>query len=191
MAKIADKIVELEFDETITLRIIEQDEDLKQLFLKRTNLSFSVLYTLSKQNLINPETKELLTNIFNDIILTKEVLISKYKGLINSETKEDKPSVIDEVIVEPKAKKQKEVVLPRRYGKEKILKDIEKQDGKATPLQNAMLELNELKNLMININNRGIKDMIKGTNTINDESAREIVSVIKIFKQKVKHILER
>jgi len=191
MAKVADKITDLEFDEIITLKIIEQDEDLNQLFLKRTNLSFSVLYSLSKQNLIGTETRELLENIFNDIILTKEVLISKYKGFINSETTEDKPNDTIAVIDTPKPKKEKKEKLPRRYGKEKILKDIKDQGGKATPLQNAMLRVNDLKNIYVNLSARGIKDMVSGTSLLSDADCRDITSAITIVERKLEEILKR
>ena len=99
---------------------------------------------------------------------------------------------IDFTPTEPKSVKPKEdIELPRRYGKEKILKDIEAQGGKATPLQNAMLRVNDLKNIYVNLSARGIKDMCGGTKLLSDVDCREITSAIKIVERKLEEILKR
>ena len=90
-----------------------------------------------------------------------------------------------------KGKKEKKRSLPRRYGKEKILKDIKEQGGKATPLQNAMLRTNDLKNIYANLAARGIKDMLGGTNMLSDADCRDITSAITIVERKLEEILKR
>lgn len=100
---------------------------------------------------------------------------------IDFKTTEDK---VDE-------EEESDLKLPRRYGKEKILKDIEAQGGKATPLQNAMLRVNDLKNIYVNLSARGIKDMCGGSKLLSDVDCREITSAIKIVERKLEEILKR
>ena len=194
MAISAQKLTDLEYNEILTLRVIEGEEDLKGLLSKRTPLSFSLLYSIAKQNKLNPETKELLEVIFNDIILTKEELISKYKRYASGESIDVTPEVKVEPIAEPvkkEVKRKKAKELPRRYGKEAILRDVEAQGGKATPLQNAMLRVNDLKNIYVNLSARGIKDMLGGTNLLSDADCRDITSAITIVERKLEEILKR
>lgn len=215
MSKTLSKIVDLEYSELVTLAVIEDDADLKLIFAEDVQLPFSVLYHVAKENKLNAKTKEVLESLFNNIIVRKKSLVEQYlrfskkhgveikpidevKGVV-----EDEEPVIEE-IVEPvqeiikevfkgikpvKVKTEKE--LPRRYGKEKILKDIEVQGGKATPLQNAMLKVNDLKNIYVTLSARGIKDMIGGSNLLTDTDCRDIVSVVGIAQRKLENILKR
>ena len=194
MAISAQKLTDLEYNEILTLRVIEGEEDLKGLLSKRTPLSFSLLYSIAKQNKLNPETKELLEVIFNDIILTKEELISKYKRYASGESIDVTPEVKVEPIAEPvkkeaKCKKAKE--LPRRYGKEAILRDVEAQGGKATNVQLTALSVNSLKNTYVNLSTRLIKDMFSDEVKLSDEEYRVIRSTITLLENKLKPILKK
>lgn len=210
------KLVDIEYNETLTIALVEKDEQLRNIFADELRLPFSLLITLSKEDkLVNEDTKALLRSIFDDVIVTQSELIRKYKELaytnnitisevktaeIETPVTTTVPTVTEEVIEKtaeiiaekPKVSKpKKEKELPRRYGKEKIQADIDKQGGKATPLQSAMLRVNDLKNIYVNLQARGIKDMVGGSNLLSDADCRDISSAITIIERKLETILKR
>lgn len=210
------KLKEMDYNTTITLGVIEQDADLKAIFTDDIKLPFNILYKLSEEGALNDRTKELLAIIFEKLILTKKELIDKYmqfadtKGVEIHCTKELEIEVEQEVeideeegvvipeepVVETPKKKaiKKEKTgkeLPRRYGKEKITEDIKRQGGNATPIQRAMLKVNDLKNIYVNLSARGIKDMLGDAGLLSDEDCRKIVSVITIAERQLEDILKR
>jgi len=216
MATEVSKLKELEYNTTITLGVVEQDADLKSIFTDEIRLPFSILYKLSEEGRLNDRTKEILTSIFEKLILTKKELIDKYLRFANSkgielnytreleiEVEEDEEMGEEEGVVEeeepvvetPKKKTVKKEKtgkeLPRRYGKEKITQDITKQGGTATPVQRAMLKVNDLKNIYVNLSTRGIKDMLGDAGLLSDEDCRKIVSVITIAERQLEDILKR
>jgi hypothetical protein len=206
MATTVEKIRDLDYDELITLAIIEQDDDLRDIFSGEINIPFSMLYKLQKEGKLNDETKDLISSIFQMIILTKKELIDKYLRLASEDGKVINVSmvtpevveVIEEVVEEPikdiikdKVSVKKESDIPRRYGKEKINADILAQGGNAKPVQRAMLKVNDLKNIYVNLSARGIKDMVGGTNLLSDEDCRKIVSVITIAERQLSEILKK
>ena len=210
MATEVAKLKELDYNTTITLGVVEQDADLKAIFTDEIRLPFSILYKLSEEGRLNDRTKEILTSIFEKLILTKKELIDKYLRFANSKgielnyTREmeieveeiDEEEGILEPVVETLKKKvvKKEKTgkeLPRRYGKEKITQDINSQGGTATPVQRAMLKVNDLKNIYVNLSARGIKDMLGDAGLLSDEDCRKIVSVITIAERQLEDILKR
>jgi hypothetical protein len=223
MATTVEKIRDLDYDELITLGLIEQDDDLREIFNGEINMPFSILYRLQKEGRLNDETKELISSIFQMIILTKKELIDKYLRLaskdgkiinvsipitpievievievISEEEEEEEAEEIEEEVEEPimdiikdKVSLKKESDVPRRYGKEKITADILAQGGNANPVQRAMLKVNDLKNIYVNLSARGIKDMVGGTNLLSDEDCRKIVSVITIAERQLSEILKK
>lgn len=187
-----DKIMDLEYDELITLAVIESDEDLKEIFYDDVKISYNMLLTLSKENKLNKETKEFIRKIFDKLILINKQLINKYVLLAEGESKnvmkqEETPPVIEE----PKEPEKKEKTLPRRYGKMNIVKDIQNQGGKATNAQLTALSVNELKNLWANLNARMVKELLSENQTLTDVEYREIRSTIKILKNKITPILKK
>lgn len=210
MATEVEKIKEITYNSTVTLALIEIDNDLKEIFTDEIKLSFNVLYRLSEENRLSERTQELLIMIFEKIILTKSDLIDKYLRLANNrgvsintvkeieveveEQEYDEEEGLVKQVAEEKPKKVKKEKtgkeLPKWYGKEKIVKDIERQNGKATPVQRAMLKLNDLKNLYFNLNTRGIKDMLADTNTLSDEDCRKIVAAVTTFERQVEEIMK-
>jgi hypothetical protein len=201
-----EKILELEYDESVALVVIENNQDLKEIFQDDVKISFNMLYTLSKENKLNEETKEIIKNIFDKIILTSKPLINKYllfgekenKFFGKVETPVQETEHVEEVIEKPKEevntatkKPKKEKALPRRYGKASILKDIEKQGGKANNSQLTALAVNDLKNVYVNLNSRLINDMLTTNPKLTDEDYRDIRSAINIVKTKLKDILKK
>ncbi len=214
MATEIKKIAELEFSSTITLGVIDRDEVLKEIFTDEIKLPFSVLYKLSEEGQLNERTLEILTEIFEGLILTKKELIDKYLRIAEASNikityhreieieveepnleDEEEDKVVEPTIESPKPKKsvKKEKTgkeLPKWYGKDKINKDIERQGGKPTSVQRAMLKLNDLKNLYFNLNTRGIKDMLADANTLSDEDCRKIAAAVTTFERQMEDILK-
>ena len=197
MATEIKKLIDLEYNEILTLGLIESDEDLNAIFTDEIKLPFNILRTLAKDDKLNDDTKFLLKGLFNQVILTKKEYINKYLLLAkNSDIEVRKETTSTPVIekveeITPPISIKKCKTIPRRYGKEKILEDIEKQGTKATPLQNAMLSVNRLKNIYVNLSARGIKDMFSGTKLLSDADCRDIVAVVQIAERKLEEILKR
>jgi len=196
MAVELKKLSNLEYNELITLAVIESDEDLTNIFRDDVPLSFNILRSIIQKNELNPQTKELLKDIFEGIILTSKQLIEKYVNLGGKSIQNTIEHIIETKIEEPIVEeinkpKKKEKTLPKWYGKQRLEKEIAEQGGKATPTQRAMLELNELKNIYSNLLARGIKDIETGTNLLSDEDCRKITSVIKIAKRQLSEIIKK
>lgn len=207
MAKTIEKLAELEYNELVTLGMMEQYDDLREIFTDEIKVPFTMLYSLQKEGKLNDQTKELLVELFENLILTSKDLINKYQRLMQSPpTPQTEPIAVAEVVevieevavveepikvvVKDKVSEKKETVIPRRYGKEKITKDIEAQGGVASPVQRAMLKVNDLKNIYVNLSTRGIKDMVGGTDSLSDEDCRKIVSAITTFERQMADIVK-
>ena len=194
-----EKLADLEYNEIVTLGVIEQDSVLSSIFLEDVKMSFNMVKLLSKENNLNEFSKLKIYEFFDKIILTNKNYIDKYKRLISHEITtnnviEEPTNNIDMVVDELKnkeIKEKKENKLPRRYGKNSVLKDIEKQGGKPTNAQLTALSVNELKNTYVNLNSRLIKDMLMDKPILTDEDYRDIRATITIVKNKLKDILKK
>ncbi len=78
MATVVEKIQELEYNELLTLGVIEQNPDLTEVFKSEINMPFHLLYKLQKEGTLNDVTKKLLVMIFEKLILTKQSFINQY-----------------------------------------------------------------------------------------------------------------
>jgi len=183
MKKEITKIKELEYNELITIGLIESDEDLSTIFMEEVKMPFNMVRTFAKANKLSPETKTLIKDLFDKVILTKDTLINRYQ-LMSIQPTTEAPA---EKPIKPKKVKE----LPRRYGKDSIQKDIAKQGGKATSVQLAALELNDLRNIYVKLNARLINDMLTDKPILSIEDYREIRSAISILKNKLKNLLKK
>jgi hypothetical protein len=198
-----EKKADLIFNNVITLKIIESDVDLTSIFNDEVKLPFGILQKLALEDKLNDTTKDMLLAIFDGLIITNQTFIDLYLSYENGsqnidtiitstpiiEVEVEKPIAIVKV-VKTKVESDK-VELPRRYGKEKIVQDIKDQGGVATSVQRAMLKVNDLKNIYVNLSNRGIKAMIGGDETIlSDTDCRTITSAITILERKLDEILK-
>jgi hypothetical protein len=198
---IIDKLKDLDYNEVIALAVIDKDSDLKEIFTDEVKTSFNLVISLSKENKLNEDTKSFIRKLFDKVILSKPILIDWYLRLMNESTQTDETTeVVESVsIVEPEptkipspvAKPKKEKALPRRYGKDSILKDIEKQGGKATNAQLTALAVNDLKNMYVNLSSRLVNDMLTENKKLTDEECREIRATIKILENKLRPILKK
>jgi len=189
------KLKELKYDELITLGVIEKDEDLTSILMDEVKLSFNVLYTLSKEDKLNEKTKTLIKALFDKVILTKTNLINKYLLLAEVDGKDvseiaEPITPIESIEVKP-TKPSKKETLPRRYGKDQILKDVEKQNGVPTNAQLTAIAVNDIRNVYVNLNTRLINDMLTDKPILTDEDNREIRATITILKNRLKPILKK
>lgn len=198
------KIADLKFDRLTTLRIIEKIEDLNAIFTDEVKLPFSVLYRLANDGKLPDSIDEMITSIFEELISTKEEYAIRYNQLLNTGEEFVVEPVVEpivEVVAEPvlEAKPKvvkvvkvvKEKTIPRRYGKERIDKDIANQGGVATPIQRAMLSTNNLKNLFVNISNKLIKDYFTDEPSLTDDDYRKIQAVVTTVERQFKEILKK
>jgi hypothetical protein len=203
-----EKVAELEYDELVSLYLIETDELLKEIFVDKVKTPFNLLYKFIKDGgeMMSTETKEVIFELFDKIISTRENLAERYQHLqkndyINQVLEKNnivEPNVVvePEMVVETKPTKvpsetKKEKSLPRRYGKDKILKDIKEQGSPATSLQRAMIDLNDVRNLYVKLSDRAIKDMFGGTENFTEEDCRKISAIVKTFKQQTESIINK
>ena len=172
------KLQDLKFNEFAALEVIELDSDLMELFKDEVKTSIKVVKTLSENNKLDDNIKTYIRDLFDKVILTKQSLISKYQYKLDK-------------IQNQSSNKTQESKLPRRYGKDKIIQDIAKQDGKATNAQKTALAVNELKNLYVNLNSRMVKELLTDEKNITDVEYREIRSAITTIKNKLNPILNK
>ncbi len=194
MATKVEKLKDLDYNELAIISVIESDEDLTSIFTDEVKLSFNMLRTLSKEDKLTPETKSVIKQLFEQVILTKTNLINRYVQLADKEGTEIRTIVAPrpEPVSDPpitNIKKEKE--LPRRYGKSLIQKDIAAQGGKPTIAQLTAMELNLLKNMYVNLNARLINDMLGTRKILDDEDYNNIRATIKIIETRMKPILKK
>lgn len=198
MAVIVEKVAELEYNEIITLNLIEKDVDLCSIFQEDIKLPFSMLYRMSKDNSLKQDIKDIVFELFDKVICCKKTYVDKYKRLQNAEPEiqettqpvdQEIPTLETAPVVEPKPKKEK--ATPRRYGKVAIQEDIAKQGGRATNAQLTALAVNDLKNMWANLNARLVKDMLLEDKILTDEDYRDIRSTVKIVETKLKNVLRK
>jgi hypothetical protein len=174
MKEILKTINGLNFEPIKVLTLIESDSDLMSILSDETPLEISLLKTMVMNGVLDKKITTYLNNIFNSLIITKNDYAEKYK-------------LIDDV----KGIERKRSNLPRRYGKEQILTDIIKSGGKRTELQLAMLKINKLKNIYVNLSSRCIKDYFNDNKVLEINDYRDIIAVVEIAEKKLKNILKK
>ena len=73
-----EKLADLEYNEIVTLGVIEQDSVLSSIFLEDVKMSFNMVKLLSKENNLNEFSKLKIYEFFDKIILTNKNYIDKY-----------------------------------------------------------------------------------------------------------------
>jgi hypothetical protein len=159
-----------EYNESITIDFIKQNEILLELFNEKTKLTISVVKALSEKNDLTDELKKFILDVYNDFIISDEKNLKTYNKLL---------------ISKPVSKVK---TLPRRYGKHKLKKDIESQNGKPTNAQLTALSINKLKNIYLKLERLIISEMFSDEKKLTDENYREIRSTIDILEKKLKKI---
>lgn len=197
MGVTVEKIAELEFNELVALNVIEKDEDLCSMFTEDVRLPFSMLYRMSKDNVLNEDIKELIFDFFDKVISTKKSYVEKYLRVLNSDVENLVPAeVVSQeiaIVEKPATKKTTSTTkkLPKWYGKEKIVQDIKNQGGVGTNPQLAALANNDLKNIYLTMNNKCINDMLTDTRKLTDEEYRTFKSAVRTIQNVLNPILKK
>jgi hypothetical protein len=78
-----EKVAELEYNELVSLYLIETDELLKEIFVDKVKTPFNLLYKFIKDGgeMMSTETKEVIFELFDKIISTRENLAERYQHL--------------------------------------------------------------------------------------------------------------
>ena len=205
MGVTVEKIAELEYNELIALNVIEKDADLNSMFTEDVRLPFSMLYRMSKDNILTEDIKEIVFDFFDKVISTKKGYVEKYLRVLNSDIENLVPAevvtqeipvaveVAPVVIPVPTVKKTTSTTkkLPKWYGKEKIVQDIKNQGGVGTNPQLAALANNDLKNIYLTMNNKCINDMLTDTRKLTDEEYRTFKSAVRTIQNVLNPILKK
>ena len=195
---------ELEFDLLRVLTVIEQDKDLDEIFRDgKITTPYNVLKIMVSQDAIPEEMLERAKGIFDHIILGNQKPRMAYVKLLRTEPQAELS--IEETIQELTEKLEESdnnetpqedgeekpnYKLPKHYGKERILKDIEENNGKSE-LDIAMLALNDFRNIYAKLKNRCIKDKLRGKSILSQADCRDIVAVLRIVENKLGHITKK
>ena len=157
----------LEFNPIKTIRLINRDQLLQKVFSNKTgSYRFTPLLEAAEHDKLQPNEVLTLKNIHEHIILVSDSHKKLYEDMkIAPET-------------------------PRRYGKVQIMADVKKQGGKATTLQETLVELGDLKAIVCTLSSRGVSDQFKGTNKLTEDKQRKIKAAIRDFKIKMAPILK-
>ena len=204
MGVTVEKIADLEYNELVALNVIEKDDDLNSMFTEDVRLPFSMLYRMSKDNLLTEEIKEIVFDFFDKVISTKKVYVEKYLRVLNSDVENLVPvevvtqeiTVVAEVapIEKPvtKAKKTpgKANNLPKWYGKSKVLIDIENQNGIATAPQLGVISINDIHNIYLKMTRITINDMLTDNRILTDEEYRKIKAINRTYSNQMKAIFK-
>lgn len=167
----------VEFDIFKALTVIENDKDINDIFRGDVKTPYSTLILLAKKGSMNPETINLVKELFEKIILVNQKPLKAYLKLGPTE-------------LAPAADVPEKVKLPKHYGKKRILEDIANSEKK-TELDRAMLALNSLRNIYSNLKNRCIKEKLTDEKIFTNAEYREIIATVRILENKLKPILKK
>jgi hypothetical protein len=175
---------EVTFDVFKTLYMIKTDEDLLEVFNMGVDVSIQVAITNAKNGLLSEKTLEYVKGIY-DIIVDNESYLERYEKLVNNLN--PAPSELTE----------EEFKIPRRYGKDKVLADIEKDNRKASQIEKSIIAVNSIKNMYVNLERRLIHDLFvergefEGDVALTEEECRDIVAIQQLMATKLKSILNK
>jgi hypothetical protein len=161
--------VKPEFDVLKTLQVIENDKVLDEIFMNDQPESYDNLRSQIKRNTLSSDILNRVKEIFERLILQNKKPLAAY---LKADGKSKKPK------------------LPKHYGKQRILDDINKSNGKSE-LDRAMLALNDMRNIYARLKRRCIKDKLKGEHDLTKNDLRDIIATVRIMKNKLVNILNK
>jgi hypothetical protein len=157
-----------EFNTVKTIKLINKDDLLKKVYeSKNSNFDGNKLKKQAVNNNLADEAINTLKDIFESVILQKKSFVDQYNKI------EEKDRI------------------PKRYGKQQILKDVKAQGGEATETQKTGLLLADLKAMLGTLQQRGISDHYKGTSKLTRDNNRKIRKAIRAFEKDVRPILNQ
>jgi hypothetical protein len=175
----------IEFDLYKTLYLIKTNDDLFSVYEMGISDSLDETLFYIKNNSLSEGVYGYLHEIFTSIILVEEKYLSIYNSINHSY---EAPKQIET---------SKPFVLPRRYGRNKILNDIKSENRKSTQIERTMFAINEIRNIYCNLERKLIHDLFVERNEIKegyyltDEEYRDIIATQELLSNKLKKILNR
>lgn len=198
------------FDLVSALNLISVEEDLATTFNNKfPNESFPKLISTAEKGKLSKEKSDFVKGLFDNVILKRNAFVDKYgayasksasvpavksnskkstqgkltlvenKGVFSTET------VPTSVGVDPKAK------LPKEYNKTRVMEDIAARGGgKPTEFEQAVLDLNDLKNMYYKLNAKCNRQRYRGSKELSDVDCRDISASISTITKKLKHLLK-
>lgn len=173
---------DINFDLVRTVQVIQMDETLKAMFVKKFPTDdFNKVLEAAKKGILDTESATYVEGIYNSVILGKKALKELYsRNLVAAKA---------EVKTEVKAKVKNRVKkLPKEYNKARIEADIKDNDGVATEFHKAMLALNDMKNIRARLNNKGKRQRYADGKPFTEEECRTIIAVVGIMKNRLNSI---
>ena len=179
----AIKQTEVTFDIFKTLYLIKTDEDLLAVFNMGVDISIQTAITSAKNGLLSDKTLEYVEGIYK-IIADNESYLERYEKLIHS------------IKPEPVELTEEEFQIPRRYGKDKVVADIQRDQRKASQVEKTIIAVNGIKNMRANLERRLIHDLFiereefDGKRILTDEQCRDIIALQMLMANKLEDILK-
>lgn len=172
-AQYKNKAVELVFDLLSALILIGSDADLTKMFTdKGFSPDFKQHITFARGGLFKKSGEKFVKGIFTNVILKRKEYVEAYLTILEKE--------------QTKAEKK----LPKWYGKQQILADIEEQGSPMTEQQRMMLKVNDLKNLFAKLKRKGINSCLGDEDKkLSDKDCRTVIASITQLETKLKDIL--
>jgi hypothetical protein len=174
---------EVTFDIFKTLYLIKTNEDLLEVFNMGVDISIQTAITSAKNGLLSDKTLEYVEGIYN-IIVDNESYLERYEKLIHN------------VKPEPIELTEEEFQIPRRYGKDKVVADIQRDQRKASQVEKTIIAVNSIKNMRVNLERRLIHDLFiereefDGKRILTDEQCRDIIALQMLMANKLDDILK-
>jgi hypothetical protein len=174
---------EVTFDIFKTLYLIKTNEDLLEVFNMGVDISIQTAITSAKNGLLSDKTLEYVEGIYN-IIVDNESYLERYEKLIHN------------VKPEPIELTEEEFQIPRRYGKDKVVADIQRDQRKASQVEKTIIAVNSIKNMRVNLERRLIHDLFiereefDGKRILTDEQCRDIIALQMLMVNKLDDILK-
>ena len=185
---------ETKFDLFKTLYLIKTEQELLDVYDMGVDVSIQTTITNAKNNLLSDKTLNYLQDVFTHIILNNPKFLDKYSRVNSSQTL-NVTTVIPPT--PPVELSEKEYPIPRRYGKEKIIADVKKDNRKLTAIERALISCNNIKNIHVNLERRLIHDLfvdredIDGDKVLTDGECRDIIAIAELMTNKLKALLDK
>lgn len=176
---IETNIDEVNFNISKALIIIENDEDLNEMFREKYNTDYRMCHTLINSGVgIKPKAEEYIKALFEKVILESSRLRNAYKSLILEKS---------EGVTEETSKKS--IKKKKRWGLQAISDDITKNfDGKPIQIHKTAKKVQSLKKLYVRLETRTYNERFTAE-TLTDSQLRELGGAIEMFDKKVQSIL--
>ena len=175
------------FDLFKVLYMIKTDDDLLDVFNMGVSIDIQTTITTAKNGLLSDKTLEYIEGLYK-IIVENESYLERYVKLVGN---------VEPVKVEKVELTEEEFIIPRRYGKDKVLADIEKDQRKASQVEKAIIAANSIKNIYVNLERRLIHDLFvergefEGEVILTDEECRDIIAIQQLMNNKLRCILSK